>query len=119
MRARTLAAALGCTAALAVAGTGTALADGGATPAPVPSAAATGRTAGTDGTHTRPATGSRPAPAAPGQVRAVPAGAPDTGVPTSAAGTSGAVRTAMVTGAGVLVAGAGALVLRRRLQGQG
>ncbi|CAG6391028.1 hypothetical protein NMG29_36275 [Streptomyces cocklensis] len=112
MRARTLVAALGCTAALAVVGTGTALADGGATPAPVPSAA------GTDRTHARPATGSRPA-ATPGQVRAVPAGAPDTGVPSSAAGTSGTARTTMVTGAGVLVAGAGALVLRRRLQGRG
>ncbi|MFB7456213.1 MULTISPECIES: Tat pathway signal sequence domain protein [unclassified Streptomyces] len=107
-------AAVACTAVLA--GTAPAFADGDA-PSPVPSRAAT-----PSPVPTRAAT---PAPAAPaaeptraparGQVRAVPAGAPDTGV-TTPAQDSGSRDGLIGGGAGMalVVAGGAVLVVRKR-----
>ncbi|MGW5351785.1 sortase-dependent protein [Streptomyces sp. NPDC004031] len=117
MRARSVLAALGCAAALALAGMGTASADTGAKPTPRPST----------GTVARPTAAPAPVPSqAPGdegQVHAVPRGAADTGVPpvaTKPSAQTTATTTAEIAGAALIAcAGAGAFVVRRRSAARG
>ncbi|MFE7210253.1 sortase-dependent protein [Streptomyces sp. NPDC001698] len=102
------AAAVACTAVLA--GTAPAFADGAA-PSPVPTRAATPAEA--DSATPAPVAEPTRAPAR-SQVRAVPAGAPDTGV-TTPAQESGS-RDGLIGGVGValVMAGGAVLVVRRR-----
>lgn len=114
MRVRSVLAALGCAAALALAGAGTAAADGSA-----PSTAKPEPKTGSAPPTAKPGDGSLTGPT-DGQVTAVPKGAPDTGVPVAGGGSGqSAAAVAGEAGAGVLVAGAGAFVLRRRTQARG
>ncbi|MFB7110854.1 sortase-dependent protein [Streptomyces sp. NPDC056190] len=103
------AAAVACTAVLA--GTAPAFADGAA-PSPVPTRVATPAEA--DSATPAPVAEPTRAPAR-GQVRAVPAGAPDTGV-TAPAQDSGSLDGLIGGGVGValVMAGGAVLVVRRR-----
>lgn len=109
MRARSVLAALGCAAALALAGMGTASADSGAKPTARPSTGAVQRPAATPTPTAAPRDGD-----GDGQVHAVPRGAADTGVPPVAGGDDSGWTAAGIAAGALVVGGAGAFVVRRR-----
>ncbi|MEZ0068902.1 hypothetical protein ABIA32_004943 [Streptacidiphilus sp. MAP12-20] len=118
----TVVAALALTCAAVLGGAGSAFAASSPTAAPSVSSPASGPSASPSvagGTGGAGAPTAQPS-AAPSQVGSVPSGAPDTGVPpvTAGNGTDATALGAEIGGA-VLVAGAGAFVLRRRAKARG
>lgn len=140
MRTRSLFTTLACTAVLAGVGAGTAFAADDsapsqpsvtptttaprAVPTPVPTSVAASTPASPVPSATEARSGTptalAPPPSLPGsrQIGAVPSGAPNTGVPTTASDGHG---EAVAVGASlaVLLGGSGTLVMRRRLKGRG